>query len=92
MFAQDRPLIFNFEAIHPEVLEYFDACMLMAFNHGGKNNFSMFEEIWFIEESIGIKRGTMYASMQRHFRDKYRLQSLAESESKLAEMEKLLQR
>lgn len=90
MFAQDRPLIFNFEAIHPEVLEYFDACMIMAFNHGGKNNFVMFEEIWFIEDSIGVKRGTMYASMQRHFRDQYRQTSLSELESKIAEMQKVV--
>ncbi len=87
MFGEDNKVIFNFEAIHPDVLEYFNHIMTALFNKGGESNNRMYKELWFIEDTIGVKRGTLYASIQRHYRDSSRLEILRELESKLEKMQ-----
>lgn len=91
MFGEDNQCILNFEAIHPEVLRYFEHIFCALFNKGGESNTRMVHtELAFIEDSIGVKRGTIYGSMQRHARDDYRQMQIYEMQSKIAEMQQVV--
>ena len=68
LFAEEHKLIFNIEAIHPQVIEYYEDCWKIIFyGNTTQSDRNMIEEFFFIEESIGLPRGTMHSSIKKYY-------------------------
>lgn len=84
--TSDYKLKFDFSVIHPEVREYFGNITCLVFNKG--DNF--FDEFWFIEDTIGVPRGTIYHSLTDYYAKKQRDEYFIKMKHKIACMEELL--
>ena len=86
-FARDKKVILNFEAIGDDVRDWFGAIFCATCNIG-KDYYNMYKEFWFIEECLGMEKGTIYVSLNKFWADANIREELGEAKAKLSTLQK----